>query len=223
MLDHAQHVAHIGAVIVVGPFGSAIRFGQVLNLAAVAAHLDTDVTVAFGHEATHILHHLLRVAPVGVSVDGGALTAFAAQQLVDRHAGHLALDVPERFVNAGDGVVQHGPIAPVAVHHRHLPDFFDAADVAPDEERRWKSAYPKDTGAPFNVALEREPINLFAMHERHHEGLLPSYSIDRKKHDVLVVLVLIDQLAHIGKRSTARPAVGKPEVKHNYASFVIPQ
>ena len=63
-----------------------------------------------------------------------ALATLAAQQLVDRHVGLLALDVPQRLVDAGDGVVEHRPVAPVAVHHHHAKEFLDARDIAADEE-----------------------------------------------------------------------------------------
>ena len=50
-------------------------------------------------------------------------------------SGQLALDVPQGHVDAGDGVVQHRAVAPVAVDHRHLKGLFDPRDVAADDER----------------------------------------------------------------------------------------
>jgi hypothetical protein len=60
----------------------------------------------------------------------------------------LAMHAPDGFLNPGtavgaavlsmglvdarQGVVQDGPITPVAVHARHLPDVLDARDVAPE-------------------------------------------------------------------------------------------
>ncbi len=46
-------------------------------------------------------------------VQGHGLPALAAEQLVDGHAGSLPLDVPQGHVDAGDGVVENGPIPPV--------------------------------------------------------------------------------------------------------------
>jgi hypothetical protein len=69
-----------------------------------------------------------------VNIDRRRLAALAAQQLEERHARLLALDVPQRHVYARDGVVQHRPVAPIAVHHPHLPDLFHARHVAADQE-----------------------------------------------------------------------------------------
>ena len=64
----------------------------------------------------------------------GGFARFAAQQIADGHAGALAFDIPKRLVDAGDGVVEHGTIAPVTVHHRHIPNLFNAVDIAPEQE-----------------------------------------------------------------------------------------
>ena len=50
-------------------------------------------------------------------------------------SGLAALDVPQRLVDAADGVVQHRAVAPVgAVVHR-LPDVVDAVGGLADQER----------------------------------------------------------------------------------------
>ena len=61
--------------------------------------------------------------------------ALPAPQLVARHVRQLALDVPQRHVHAADGVVQHGPVAPVAADHHGLPQVLDVARVLADDER----------------------------------------------------------------------------------------
>ena len=43
----------------------------------------------------------------------GSLAAFSADELVDGHVGLPALDVPERLIDAADGVVQRRTVAPV--------------------------------------------------------------------------------------------------------------
>ena len=83
----------------------------------------------------HPVGDVLGGRPVGVDVHVRGLAALAAEQVVDGHARLLALDVPQRLIHTGDGVVQHRPVAPVPVHHRHLPDLLDARDVATDQER----------------------------------------------------------------------------------------
>jgi len=61
---------------------------------------------------------------MGVGI--GGLPAFAAHQLIDRHARLAALDIPERLVDAADGAVQHRPVLPVRAVVAGLPDIFDA-------------------------------------------------------------------------------------------------
>ena len=55
--------------------------------------------------------------------------ALAPEQLIDRHVGPLALDVPQGLVQAAQRVVQHGPIAPVGAGVGVLPQVLDAIDV----------------------------------------------------------------------------------------------
>ena len=69
-----------------------------------------------------------------MAVDAGRLADLAAEQVIHGHAGHLALDVPEGLVHAGDGVVEHGAVAPIGADHAHLPDVLDAGDVLADEQ-----------------------------------------------------------------------------------------
>src|SRR5262249_17793551 len=79
---------------------------------------------------------------------GSPSAAFAAEQLIDGHVGELALDVPEGNIDAGDGVVQYRAIAPVAVDHVHLEDFFDALYIAPNDERFDVMLNRGDDGVP---------------------------------------------------------------------------
>ncbi len=72
-------------------------------------------------------------ARVGIRVSG--LPTLSPQQLVKGHPRTFALDVPQRLVDAGDGVVEHGAVPPIAVDHRHLPRLLDPVDVTADQER----------------------------------------------------------------------------------------
>jgi hypothetical protein len=38
------------------------------------------------------------------------------------------------LVDTGNGIVEHGTVAPIAVDHAHLPDLFNAVDIAADEK-----------------------------------------------------------------------------------------
>ena len=97
--------------------------------------LHADVPVAEGHALARAVFDFLEVASVGVVVARGAEAALAAEQLVDGHAGPLALDVPERDVHAAHRVEQHRAVAPVGADVGGLPDVLDLVDVAADEER----------------------------------------------------------------------------------------
>ena len=46
----------------------------------------------------------------------------------------FALDVPQRHVDAADGVVQHRAVAPVGVDVHHVPQVFDVGRVAALEQ-----------------------------------------------------------------------------------------
>ena len=61
--------------------------------------------------------------------------ALATEELIDRHTRALALDVPQRHVDAAQRVVEHRPAAPVRRHVRRLVDVLDVVGVAADEER----------------------------------------------------------------------------------------
>ena len=87
------------------------------------------------HELARIVDDFRNLAAVGVRVAINSLAALSAQHLVHRHAGLAALDVPERLVDAADGVVQHRPVAPVRAVVAGLPGVFDAVRRLADEKR----------------------------------------------------------------------------------------
>jgi hypothetical protein len=66
-------------------------------------------------------------------VHQSAVTTASAEQLIQRHAGHLGLDVPERDVDCGDGAHRHGATAPVGTSIEELPDVFDPARIHADD------------------------------------------------------------------------------------------
>ena len=70
-----------------------------------------------------------------MAVDRGRVAVFAAEDVVKRHIGALGLDVPQRDVDAADGIVQHRAVAPVAVDHHQAEQFLDAASVAAKQQR----------------------------------------------------------------------------------------
>ena len=94
-----------------------------------------------------------------MGVAGNRVAALAAQELVDRHAGLLALDVPERDVDPGqrDVVDRAGP--PVPARERRLPDVLDLAGVPPDQPRRDPLLDHRDDRAGRVVLVRRaDPV-----------------------------------------------------------------
>ena len=87
------------------------------------------------HAAAGVLLDLGEAGAAGVVVAVGAVPHLAAEQLIERHAGALALDVPQRDVDAAHRVEEHAAVPPVRAHVARLPDVLDLVDVAADQER----------------------------------------------------------------------------------------
>ncbi len=66
-------------------------------------------------------------------IDANFVADGSAQQLIDRDVVALALDVPQRLVDPGDGAHQHRTAAIKAGAVEHLPDVLDPVRIAPDQ------------------------------------------------------------------------------------------
>src|SRR6476661_7310088 len=77
------------------------------------AHLHANMAEAPFHELARIVDDLGNLAAFGMRVAINSLAALPAEHLIHRHAGLATLDVPERLVDAADGVIKHWPVAPV--------------------------------------------------------------------------------------------------------------
>ena len=75
------------------------------------------------------------VVAVRVAVDQDGIAAASAEQVVDRRVERLALDVPQRHVDRGDGGHGDGTAAPVRSAIEVLPDVFGLEGVAVDDAR----------------------------------------------------------------------------------------
>ncbi len=95
----------------------------------VPTQLHADVAQPLLHERLRLVTQFLGVSPGSVLVDRRGLAHLAAKQVVQGHPGLLALDVPKRLVHARDGVVQHRPVAPVAVGVHQPPQLPDASGI----------------------------------------------------------------------------------------------
>ncbi len=82
-----------------------------------------------------VVAEFLDVLTVRVAVDGHALAALSTEQLVQGHVGEFALDIPQRHVDARNGIVLDRAIAPIGVLMHELPEFLDGLGIAADEQR----------------------------------------------------------------------------------------
>src|SRR5690606_28748227 len=79
--------------------------------------------------------HLDDVTAGRVHIDGNRRPAPSAEQLPDRHPGLLALEVPQRHVDARDGVVQHGAVPPVSADLQAVPQVGHVGGITADQLR----------------------------------------------------------------------------------------
>ncbi len=93
------------------------------------------MTVTLFHVFADVFGHLLRIASVGVSIHRYRVASLSAQQIIYRHAGPLALDVPERHVERTNGIVQDSAVAPVVAHVARLPEILDTRRILASPER----------------------------------------------------------------------------------------
>jgi hypothetical protein len=70
-----------------------------------------------------------------MAVDGDPVPGAAAEQLVDRQSGELALDVPQGGVDRGDRAHRHRPAPPVGAPVEVLPGVLDPGRVAAQQHR----------------------------------------------------------------------------------------
>jgi hypothetical protein len=97
------------------------------------AGLRADRLVAHVDIVADRLDRLGDVAAVGVAIDHHAIAAAPAEELIERHPGHLGLDVPQRHVDRRDGAHGDRAAPPVGAAIEVLPDVLDPARVHADE------------------------------------------------------------------------------------------
>jgi hypothetical protein len=85
--------------------------------------------------ARHFVERFGDVLSIGMAVDHHAVAALPAEQFVQRHSRHLALEVPQRRIDGGDRAHRHRPAAPVRAAIEVLPDILDPRRIATDEGR----------------------------------------------------------------------------------------
>src|ERR1035437_6302771 len=128
LIERLTLVAPLGAVAFVGPYEAA---------AAIAAFavLQTDVPVAVLHRLGDDFGGLLFGSSPDVIVTRHRIVGPPAEHLVHRHAGALALDVPQGFIHGSDHFLVDRSPPPVSAEVRALPQVLDSVGILADEPR----------------------------------------------------------------------------------------
>ena len=86
------------------------------------------------HQLLRLLDHLRAAGPAGGGEGRDDVALLAAEELVDRHAERLALDVVERDVDRRDRGLQHAAALEVLAAVHLLPERADGERVVADQE-----------------------------------------------------------------------------------------
>ena len=135
LFHQVQYIFHVCLGVKISPGEGIFRPVHVGVLSAVAAHLHADFPVAPLPQRLHPLQGLLRVGPLRMGIAGNARPAFSSEQLVEGHPRQLSLNIPQRHIHAGQRVVEHRSVAPIAHSHGGLPDILNIGRVLADQER----------------------------------------------------------------------------------------
>jgi hypothetical protein len=84
--------------------------------------------------AQRVLHQRLGRVSRHVAIDAHLLAGRAAEEVVDRNAETLPLQIPERDVDPGDRAHDHLPGRPEGAAHHLAPPVLDLPGVLPDQE-----------------------------------------------------------------------------------------
>ena len=97
--------------------------------------LSADGPVAHVEIPADRIDRLLDVVPVGVAVDQHPVAALPAEQIVERHARGLGLDVPQGHIDRSDRPHRDRTAPPIGAAIEKLPDILDPERIAADQRR----------------------------------------------------------------------------------------
>ena len=119
------------------PYGRHIRqhridLGVAVDELQLLAGIHLHRTETPRHRVSRRVGGIRRTIATNPGIHTDALAHPATEQLADRHAERLALDVPQRLIDAGNGTHEDRPAAieAAAIHDR--PEVFDVARVLAD-------------------------------------------------------------------------------------------
>ena len=98
LLEHFRHLLYIQFLVECVPFPATFGAASLVRgdepAATVAAELNTNMAEPAGKRLLDCLTRLYCIVSTDVVVAGNRIAHFASEQLIDRHPGALALDVP---------------------------------------------------------------------------------------------------------------------------------
>ena len=136
VLLHRERAAAGGLVVVALPRRLGLRGHPVHGLDPGHRGLDPDRLVAELQVLADRIKQRRDVRTGRVPVGAQPVPGRPAEQLVDRHPGQLALDVPQRHVHRGDRGHRHRAAAPVRGPVQELPGVLDPVRVLADQQLR---------------------------------------------------------------------------------------
>src|SRR5690606_35981746 len=123
------------ACLVENPRRGRDRLARPENVAAVLAHREkSDGVEAGGLEFLRALDGAFARAVAGRGKGGYDMPLLAAEQVMDRYAPRLPLDVMQANVDGGNRRLQHAPAFEILAAIHLLPDAPDLHCVLPDQE-----------------------------------------------------------------------------------------
>ena len=152
-------------------FRSRRRCAAVVR-SAVSSALTAQMSDAHLLILQDIFTDLINILSVHVPVHRDAFPHLAAEKLIDRHACHLSLDVPQRHINSGYGIVLDGTVSPVSVLMHELPEFFNVLCI-PSHEQRFEIFLHQMLHGQMTVreggAAQSIQPRLIRIHLHHHQ------------------------------------------------------
>ena len=120
------------------PYGSHVRqhridLGVAVDELQLLAGVHLHCAEAPLHRSARGVGGIRRAITANPGVHPDTLAHPTTEQVADRDTQCLALDVPQRLIDTGNGAHQNGaaPVEAATVHHR--PEVFDVARIAPHQ------------------------------------------------------------------------------------------
>ena len=133
-MEHVQCVAHVIVLIKIRSGKWVLWRDQIVRIASVKTQLAANVPVPFRPYLFDFFIQRFHGIRYRVGVGRDCRSGLSSQQLVQRHIRKFSLDIPKGHVDPGDGVVQHGTVAPIGIVGHEVPEVLNLVGVPPDQK-----------------------------------------------------------------------------------------